>query len=527
MTTATNQTGDWLGHPKGLFVLFATEMWERFSYYGMRALLIFYLTKYFLFSDAQASEIYGSYTALVYVLPIIGGILADRYLGSKKAVTFGAILIALGHLTLAIDFSPSHQYEQTVSQNDPTLQLFFLALALISAGTGFLKANISTIVGNLYAPGDSRRDGGFTIFYMGINLGSVIATIVCGYLGETFGWHYGFGAAGIGMLIGLVTFLAGQKHLKGIAEPTQPKLLKKKTAGISTEYWIYLGGLLMVAVSWKLVQNNEIVGSLLSASIGIMSVIIIYFAMRKCNKVERDRLFAISILIFFSVVFWALFEQAGSSLSLLTDRVIDRNLWGIEIKASQFQALNPAFIIFLAPLFSILWVKLSRRGWEPSTPTKFALGILQVGLGFLVLVWGMHNAQGNEPVAMIWIVLLYFVHTTGELCLSPVGLSMMTKLSMARIASMMMGVWFLATAAAQYIAGLLSALTGDKENSVGTLTTLAKTKAAYIPVYSKMGWIAVGIGMFLLFIVPFVKKLMHNNKPMATEQHQEPAVTAN
>ncbi len=525
MTTATNQTGDWLGHPKGLFVLFATEMWERFSYYGMRALLIFYLTKYFLFTDSQASQIYGSYTALVYVLPIIGGILADRYLGAKKSVTFGAILIALGHITLAIE-GPAH-VEQTVSPSDPYLQLFFLGLALISAGTGFLKANISTIVGSLYSPADSRRDGGFTIFYMGINLGSVMATLICGYLGETYGWNYGFGAAGAGMIIGLVVFLAGQKHLKGISDPAQPELLKQKKAGISKEYWIYLGGLLMVAVSWKLVQHHEIVGSLLTAAIGIMSIIIIYYALRKCNKVERDRLFAASIMIFFSVVFWALFEQAGSSLSLLTDRVIERTAWGVEIKASQFQALNPAFIIFLAPLFSIMWVWLNKRGWEPSTPTKFALAIFQVGLGFLILVSGMQNSLDNEPVAMVWIILLYLVHTTGELCLSPVGLSMITKLSVARIAGMMMGVWFLASSTAQYIAGALSALTGSGEYTPGTLITLADTKAAYIPIYTKMGWVAVGIGMFLLLIVPLVKKLMHKNEPMIEKQDRGTVATAN
>ena len=411
-----NTSSDFLGHPKGLFVCFATEMWERFSYYGMRALLILYLTKHWEFTDATSYLIYGAYTSLVYIMPVFGGMLADQILGSKKAVTYGAILLVFGHLGM------------TVESNE---QIFYLSLALIVSGVGFLKPNISTMVGALYEEGDPRRDSGFTIFYMGINIGAFTATLLCGYLGEEIGWAYGFGAAGIGMLLGLFIFLWGQKYLEGLAEPPSNKYMTKVN-GISYENWAYISGVVMVLVTWFLVQNSQLVGQLLGGFGIIFIGAWLLYALLKCAPEERDRLIVVGILILFSLIFWALFEQAGSSLNILTDRGVDRVIFGWEVPASMFQSLNAGFIFTIAPLFALLWIALAKRNMEPSTPIKFSIGIVLVGLGFLALVYGMNSSEGLQT-GVIWIVLIYLLHTLGELCLSPVGLSSVTKLSPQRI----------------------------------------------------------------------------------------------
>ena len=421
-----NTSSDFLGHPKGLFVCFATEMWERFSYYGMRALLILYLTKHWEFTDATSYLIYGAYTSLVYIMPVFGGMLADQILGSKKAVTYGAILLVFGHLGM------------TVESNE---QIFYLSLALIVSGVGFLKPNISTMVGALYEEGDPRRDSGFTIFYMGINIGAFTATLLCGYLGEEIGWAYGFGAAGIGMLLGLFIFLWGQKYLEGLAEPPSNKYMTKVN-GISFENWAYISGVVMVLVTWFLVQNSQLVGQLLGGFGVIFIGAWLLYALLKCAPEERDRLIVVGILILFSLIFWALFEQAGSSLNILTDRGVDRVIFGWEVPASMFQSLNAGFIFTIAPLFALLWIALAKRNMEPSTPIKFSIGIVLVGLGFLALVYGMNSSEGLQT-GVIWIVLIYLLHTLGELCLSPVGLSSVTKLSPQRIVGFMMGMWFL------------------------------------------------------------------------------------
>ena len=401
-----NTTTDFLGHPKGLFVCFATEMWERFSYYGMRALLILYLTKHWEFTDATSYLIYGAYTSLVYIMPVFGGMLADQILGSKKAVTYGAILLVFGHLGM------------TVESNE---QIFYLSLALIVSGVGFLKPNISTMVGALYEEGDPRRDSGFTIFYMGINIGAFTATLLCGYLGEQVGWAYGFGAAGIGMLFGLIIFLWGQKYLEGLAEPPSNKYLQKMN-GISYESWAYISGIFMVLVTWFLVQNSQLVGQLLGGFGAIFIGAWLLYALFRCAPDERDRLIVVGILILFSLIFWALFEQAGSSLNILTDRGVNRVIFGWEVPASMFQSLNAGFIFTIAPLFAMLWIALAKRNMEPSTPIKFSIGIVFVGLGFLALVYGMKSSEGLQT-GVVWIILIYLLHTLGELCLSPVGLS--------------------------------------------------------------------------------------------------------
>ena len=499
-----NTSSDFLGHPKGLFVCFATEMWERFSYYGMRALLILYLTKHWEFTDATSYLIYGAYTSLVYIMPVFGGMLADQILGSKKAVTYGAILLVFGHLGM------------TVESNE---QIFYLSLALIVSGVGFLKPNISTMVGALYEEGDPRRDSGFTIFYMGINIGAFTATLLCGYLGEEIGWAYGFGAAGIGMLLGLFIFLWGQKYLEGLAEPPSNKYMTKVN-GISYENWAYISGVVMVLITWFLVQNSQLVGQLLGGFGVIFIGAWLLYALVKCAPEERDRLIVVGILILFSLIFWALFEQAGSSLNILTDRGVDRVIFGWEVPASMFQSLNAGFIFTIAPLFALLWIALANRNMEPSTPIKFSIGIVLVGLGFLALVYGMNASEGLQT-GVIWIVLIYLLHTLGELCLSPVGLSSVTKLSPQRIVGFMMGMWFFASAAGNYVASLIAKGTaGDPVLKIAERiyfqvmnlpedTFTFNQKNGFMDVYTDVGLIAIGCGIFLAIITPLLRKLMH------------------
>ena len=499
-----NTSSDFLGHPKGLFVCFATEMWERFSYYGMRALLILYLTKHWEFTDATSYLIYGAYTSLVYIMPVFGGMLADQILGSKKAVTYGAILLVFGHLGM------------TVESNE---QIFYLSLALIVSGVGFLKPNISTMVGALYEEGDHRRDSGFTIFYMGINIGAFTATLLCGYLGEEIGWAYGFGAAGIGMLLGLFIFLWGQKYLEGLAEPPSNKYMTKFN-GISYENWAYITGVVMVLITWFLVQNSQLVGQLLGGFGVIFIGAWLLYALLKCAPEERDRLIVVGILILFSLIFWALFEQAGSSLNILTDRGVDRVIFGWEVPASMFQSLNAGFIFTIAPLFALLWIALAKRNMEPSTPIKFSIGIVLVGLGFLALVYGMNSSEGLQT-GVIWIVLIYLLHTLGELCLSPVGLSSVTKLSPQRIVGFMMGMWFFASAAGNYVASLIAKGTaGDPVLKIAERiyfqvmnlpedTFTVNQKNGFMDVYTDVGLIAIGCGIFLAIITPLLRKLMH------------------
>ena len=487
-----NTTTDFLGHPKGLFVCFATEMWERFSYYGMRALLILYLTKHWEFTDATSYLIYGAYTSLVYIMPVFGGMLADQILGSKKAVTYGAILLVFGHLGM------------TVESNE---QIFYLSLALIVSGVGFLKPNISTMVGALYEEGDPRRDSGFTIFYMGINIGAFTATLLCGYLGEQVGWAYGFGAAGIGMLFGLIIFLWGQKYLEGLAEPPSNKYLQKMN-GISYESWAYISGILMVLVTWFLVQNSQLVGQLLGGFGAIFIGAWLLYALFRCAPDERDRLIVFGILILFSLIFWALFEQAGSSLNILTDRGVNRVIFGWEVPASMFQSLNAGFIFTIAPLFAMLWIALAKRNMEPSTPIKFSIGIIFVGLGFLALVYGMSSSEGLQT-GVFWIILIYLLHTLGELCLSPVGLSSVTKLSPQRIVGFMMGMWFFASAAGNYVAGLIARATASDSSGVSNDVFDLTQKQSFMDVYTDVGLMAIGCGIFLAILNPILKKLMH------------------
>ena len=500
-----------LGHPKGLFVLFLTEMWERFSFYGMKALLIFYLVKYHLFSDEAGNLIVGSYAAMVYAMPVIGGYLADKYLGFRKAVVFGGVLLVLGHIGMAYEGNAATEMANgTIDRDEGALRVFFLSLSLIVLGVGFLKANISSIVGELYDKNDARRDSGFTIFYMGINLGSFIATILCSWLGETYGWSYGFGAAGIGMLFGLITFIYGSKYFNGVAEPADPDFLNEKVFGlISREWLIYLLSILGVFLVWTIIQDHHYVEWLLMIA-SIVSLVFILFQLVKLEKVDRDRLIALTILIIFSVVFWALFEQAYTSMNLFAERSIDRNILGMNVPAGSFLSLNALFIIIFAPMFAWLWVALDKRGLQPNTAVKFALAILLVAIGFGALVMGGSMAEAGKVGAM-WLVLAYLLHTWGELCLSPVGLSSVTKLSPAKIVGFMMGVWFLATAAAEYVAALLANL-ASIDTTGGEVTDVVAATNSYIELFNKLFMVGGGIGLFLLLLSPLIKKLMHGVK---------------
>ncbi len=522
------------GHPKGLYVCFATELWERFSFYGMKFLLLLYLTKYHLFTDAAGYDILGAYAGLVYALPVIGGLLADRYLGMSKAVVFGALLLSGGHLLMAYEGQAAVQYAAgTVLANDITLndgsvliagtllndtvvvqdvvalKVFFAALALIAVGVGFLKPNISTIVGQLYPEGDPRRDSGFTIFYMGINLGSFTAILLCGWLGETFGWGYGFGAAGIGMILGLITFLKGKKYLNGLADPSEPEVLRERVLGpLNREWLIYLSGIGSIAVVWWLLQHEPVVHTTQNILIVLALAGIPLFALLKGTKEEFQRTLVLMVLIASSVVFWALFEQSAGSMTLYADRVVDRNVMGTELRASMFGSLNPFFIIVCAPLFAALWIWLARKGWEPSTPVKFGLGIIQAGLGFGAMVIGAQYLGEDGKVAVIWLTLAYLLHTTGELCLSPVGLSAVTKLSIKRVVGVSMGTWFLATALSETVATRIGKM-ASIDTSAGETQDVALALATYTELYEFLMWTGIGVGVFMLLLAPLLKKGMH------------------
>ena len=569
-----------MGHPRGLFILFFTEMWERFSYYGMRGLLLFYLTQHFLFEEKSGYAIYGAYTALVYLTPVLGGLLADRYLGSRKAVTFGAILLVMGHAGMAIEgdqakqyidyqdqsyniqfekdgeklykfieykgeklqltFSkkgislivpqtseqrlskggldnvqhliPAGAYETTTVRDNFFLQIFYFSLALVIVGVGFLKANISTIVGALYKDEDHRRDGGFNIFYMGINLGSFLAAITCGILGQTVGWWAGFGLAGVGMLAGLFVFLKGQKWLEGHAEPKRPEILKEKILlGLTREAVIYLAGFAAVFVVWQMVQRNEYVSILLNVFAVSTVLGIMIYAFWKCDKVERGRMIVVTILIMVSTVFWSLFEQAGSSLNVLADTSVDRVVFGLLIPASVFQFMNAFFIVLLAPLFTMMWNALNKKGLEPSIPFKFALGILGAGGGYFVMYYGYTLLDGQGKIALIWLVGLYMVHTMGELCLSPVGLSAVTKLSVKKVVGFMMGAWFLASAFSNMVASKIAEATGA-ETVGGERIDPVAALASTMDIYLVMGQVAVGMAVILMLFSPLLKKHMHGVK---------------
>ena len=508
-TTTSSPSGDLWGHPKGLYICFATELWERFSFYGMKYLLLLYLTKYHLFSDAAGLGVLGSYASLVYAMPVLGGLVADRFIGMRKAVTFGGALLVLGHLGMAVEGDAARQTADGSVRDDGALSIFYLSLALIVVGVGFLKPNISTVVGKLYPEGDARRDAGFTIFYMGINIGAFAATLLCGWLGEVYGWGWGFGAAGVGMLIGLIFFQWGQPYLLGHGEPTDPGRLSQPVGipGLTLERAIYLGSFFMVAVIWQLVQLTDTVGTLLDVMSLAVLVGLAWFLFARCNKVERERMFVLIVLTLSTVIFWALFEQAAGSMTLYADRVTDKSLFGVSLTAAQFGAANSFFIFSLAPIFALLWTRLGKRGLEPSTPVKFSLGIAQAGLGFGALVYGAQFPNEAGMVSAWWLICAYLLHTTGELCLSPVGLSAVTKLAVPSVVGVMMGTWFLASAYSSYVAAQIATIAARPASA--TLTDSADALAGYTELFSQLLTIGLAGGAVLLILSPLLKKLMH------------------
>jgi proton-dependent oligopeptide transporter, POT family len=644
------------GHPVGLFTLFFAEMWERFSYYGMRALLLFYMLKGFLhYGDQRGYAVYGAYTALVYMTPFFGGMLADRLLGARRAVIFGGLLMASGHLLMTV-------------QNDTA---FFLALALLIAGNGFFKPNISSMVGALYAPDSKLRDGGFTLFYMGINLGAALSPLLCGYIGETYGWHYGFGLATIGMLGGLMTFVVptrvaqvlvvagalgttlalvvfrpdnalsfGVNLLVGVAllvaatvgavalgrgglpkaagAPPNPERLRERLGPLPREWIVYVGAFASLPIFALLVSgfslftsdgapvtllSRDLVQSLEHSQSALLRVLAVFASevskpaglvltltggvslayvarqMVKLDRTARERLVVVLVLTFFSMLFWAFFEQAGSSINNFTDRNVDRvgegrqvtaaevgktltlsptqeqlghrngpNLFTIkdldrlrathesdpsfvipwvvapdnvgmgvadrsdEIPASVFQAANAGFILVFGLILTALWGALGKRGLEPSTPFKFALGLLQLSLGFVALWYGALAATPRGMVGVEWLILGYLLHTTGELCLSPVGLSMVTRLTPKLLVSTMMGIWFLASAFAQYLAAIISQFTGVSDESAEPKVPIPhETVLVYGGVFGKIA-LASLVGAAICFaLTPWLHRRMHED----------------
>ncbi|MGZ5243791.1 MAG: peptide MFS transporter [Bacteroidia bacterium] len=466
------------GHPKGLYLLFTTEMWERFSYYGMRAIFTLYLANALLYDKAVTSTIYGAYTGLVYLTPLLGGYIADRYWGNRKSIIFGGALMAIGQFFMF--FSGS-------SYQDPELarMLMFGGLGFLIFGNGFFKPNISTMVGQLYNEGDRRVDSAFTIFYMGINLGALLGNSVCSLLGEQYNaagsvmpemFRFGFLAAGIGMVISLISFIfLKDRFLKsplgrqiGVL-PTAKEMAKAKAAntpsaadvpkskGLSMQTIIggLVAGVVLFFVFFKFADFDVVGSFILSSSIVFPALIIMDSSL---TKAERTKIWVIYIIAFFVIFFWMAFEQAGASLTFFAQEQTKRNIFGWTMPASLFQIFNAAFIVILAPVFVAIWDMLGRRGKEPSSPVKQSIGLAFLAIGYLYIAWGVNGIEPWEKVSMVWLTGLYLIHTLGELCLSPIGLSMVVKLSPMRLVSLLMGVWFLSTASANYLAGTLSSL---------------------------------------------------------------------
>jgi len=479
----------WLGHPRGLSTLFFTEMWERFSYYGMRGLLILFLvasvkTGGFGLTDRTAAAIYGLYVGFVYLMALPGGWVADRILGPRRSVFVGGCFIAAGHFSMALPTAPS----------------FYAGLVLIVIGTGLLKPNVSTMVAELYPEGGSRRDAGFSVFYSGINTGALVGPLICGFLGEKINWHLGFSAAGVGMILGLLQYRLGGKYLgnAGIrrADPAQTAAARaaarKLVIGIAVAVGVVL---LAAALQIAGVLRLTLYGVAKGAGFFMLGLAIVYFASvllwGRLSGREKKRIVVLFVFFMAAVLFWAGFEQAGSSLNLFADRMTQRVILGWEMPTSFLQSVNSIFLILLAPFFGALWVKLGRR--QPSTPAKMGFGLAFLAIGFLILAWGASIAAGGLRVSMMWLIVTYLLHTVGELCLSPVGLSSVTKLAPKRLVGQMMGTWFMGTALGNLIAGLAAG--GFQGMGVGEL-------------FSAVAKVTGVAGVVLLVFSPLLRRLM-------------------
>ncbi|NUS60476.1 MAG: MFS transporter [Lysobacter sp.] len=562
---------DFLGHPKGVFVCFFTEMWERFSFYGMKALLLLYLLKHHGFGDDAGYDLIGAYGGLVYAVPVIGGLVADRWLGMRKAVVLGGVLLCLGHLGMAVEGHAAHMVDGKMVRDEGALQVFYGSLALIIMGVGFLKPNISTIVGKLYAEDDPRRDSGFTLFYAGINVGGLFAGLICAFLGETYGWKYGFGAAGIGMLAGLAMFLWGQKYLHGHAEPRDPAKLRERVAGLAREWWIYLCAFAGVAVIWQLIQSTGMVHwSMHIVAVGFFAWFAWYLAFR-CNPVQRRQMIALIVLILGVLVFFTLYEQTYGSWLTFTDRLMTKDMfpslvsdasgtlpwsvwlmagspvlivmalrasdagraafartlvafWVVAMAVACFRDvvlvpqtagsltfLGSFFVVVLSPFFAWLWPWLEKRNANPSKPLKSAIGLLFAALSFLPLLAAAHAVGPNAMASVWWLVLAYFLLEVGEMCLSPIGLSAVTQLSVPQVVGLMMGGFWLSTAFSEVLAAQFGKLASIDIPESGKIDVL-DAASRYAHLFDIMLWIGIGSAVFFLAISPLLKRWMHGVK---------------
>jgi proton-dependent oligopeptide transporter, POT family len=569
MTTAT-APDEFLGHPKGLYVCFFTEMWERFSFYGMKALLALYLIKHHFFTDEASLGVIGAYGGLVYAMPVLGGILADRYLGMRKAVVLGGVLLVLGHAGMSIEGHPATLVNGVVQRDGVALGVFYLSLSLIICGVGFLKPNISTIVGQLYPPGDARRDSGFTLFYAGINVGALFASLVCGYLGETYGWGYGFGAAGIGMLAGLMVFLSGQRYLMGLAEPRDPARLKHKLVGpLNVEWAIYLGTALVLPLIWTLMQLGRTV---LVVQLGIMAGWLLWlgwYVCARCRPDERRRMLACVFFVFVCLLFFSLYEQTYGAWVLFTDRMLGKDLfpsmviregtpvpWSIvPLVASPFVIalalrltnvalartlvlvlgiggllviardcvvlpqtagsltyLGALCIVLLSPLFIWLWPALDRRGLNPSKPLKSALGLAMAGLAFIPLAIANTEVSATQLGSVWWLVLAYLILEIGEMSLSPIGLSAVTELSLPSVVGLMMGAWWLGTSLSEQFAAIFGALAA-LDIEPGAQIDVAVASVKYGNLFQHMVVLGLGSALVALLLVPLLNRWMRPATP--------------
>jgi POT family proton-dependent oligopeptide transporter len=559
---------DFLGHPKGVFVCFFTEMWERFSFYGMKALLLLYLLKHHRFSDDMGYDLIGAYGGLVYAVPVIGGLVADRWLGMRKAVVLGGVLLCLGHFGMAFEGADARVVNGVVVRDAGALQVFYLSLALIIMGVGFLKPNISTIVGKLYPEDDPRRDSGFTLFYAGINVGGLFAGLICAFLGETYGWKYGFGAAGIGMIAGLGMFLWGQKYLHGHAEPKDPVQLRERVGPLSREWWIYVLSFAGVAVVWQLIQRTWTVhGTMNLVALGF-SLWFAWFLVRRCNRIEREQMVSLLVMILGVLVFFTLYEQTYGSWLTFTDRLLTKDMfpslvsdssgtlpwslyqmaasvplmvlalrasdrgnralsgWLIALMvagmavacfrdvvlvpqtAGSLTFLGSFFIVLLSPIFAWLWPWLDKRGWNPPKPLKSSIGLLFAALSFLPLMAAAKLAGGGAVASVWWLVLAYFVLEIGEMCLSPIGLSAVTQLSVARVVGLMMGGFWLATAFSEVLAAQFGKLASLEIPENGAID-VAAAAAKYGNLFQLLLWVGLGSALLFLLLTPLLRRAMH------------------
>lgn len=481
-----------LSQPRGLYLLFFIELWERFGFFAVQALLVLYLSKQFLFTDAHAYELFSAYGSLIYATPIIGGYLADKFLGFRRAIFLGGIIYLISYISLA-----------SLNKN-----IFYLSLAGLICGNGFFKANVSSLLGTLYQNKDPRRDSGFTIFYMGINLGGFVAGISCSVIAAKYGWQYGFAVPGLGMIICLTACIIGFKYLGENGTTPNPQILSKKILpGLSLQNTIYLGTLVAIYLISLLIDHAKLVSNILIAS-GIVAFATLLILGLFEERDRRNKLFALLLLMLFSIAFWALYTQIFSSLTLFTDRLLNKNLMGYVVPASTFASLNPFLIFILSPFMALLWLKIYKKSWNPSTPMKFAIALVLAGAGFIFLKFGISFAGYGASVACIWLIQLYVFQTVGELCLSPVGLAAVTELAPPKLVGMVMGIWFMSLSAAFAVGGRIADLTAIPK-SVTNLTIIAHIYARNFLYFGSAG---VLIGLLLILFTPQLKRMMNEGQ---------------